>query len=126
MIFETLNESNERGELLLVDGGMCHWHLRRDGQLTIREIIVERNRQREGIGQTILHKLVGMNPNATSVFAKCPVELPANGWYAVMGFNLEGKEATRSGRILNLWRLPIYSPDITDAITVSERIVSPF
>lgn len=46
MIFETLNESNERGELLLVNGGMCHYHLRRDGQLTIREIIVWKERRR--------------------------------------------------------------------------------
>ena len=42
MIFETLYESAQRGELLLVNGGMCHWHLRRDGQLTIREIISTR------------------------------------------------------------------------------------
>lgn len=40
MIFETLCESAKRDELILVDGGFCHWHLRRDGQLTIREIIV--------------------------------------------------------------------------------------
>ena len=38
MIFESLMDSVERGELLLVDGGFCNWHLRRDGQLTIREI----------------------------------------------------------------------------------------
>mgnify|MGYP001004279681 CR=1 FL=1 len=109
MIFETLNESNERGELLLVDGGMCHWHLRRDGQLTIREIIVDRHRQRMGIGEMMLHRLVATSPDrATSVFAKCPAELPANGWYEKMGFNLEGTETTRSGRTLNLWRLPIF------------------
>ena len=42
MIFETLHESAKRGELILVDGGFCHWHLRRDGQLTIREIISTR------------------------------------------------------------------------------------
>ena len=53
MIFETLNESNERGELLLVDGGMCHYHLRRDGQLTIREIIVQHDRQGQGVGEPL-------------------------------------------------------------------------
>lgn len=26
MIFEALFESAERGELILVDGGFCHWH----------------------------------------------------------------------------------------------------
>lgn len=28
MIFETLNESAEREELVLVDGGLCHFHER--------------------------------------------------------------------------------------------------
>ncbi len=35
MIFEALYESAKRGELLLVEGGMCRWHLRRDGVLVI-------------------------------------------------------------------------------------------
>lgn len=125
MIFETLNESNGRGELLLVDGGMCHWHLRRDGQLTIREIIVQRDRQGKGIGEGMLHHLVGTNPDATSVFAKCPVELSANGWYEHMGFDLEGTETTRSGRLLKLWRLPIYSPDFSSVITADEPMRNP-
>lgn len=106
MIFETLNDSNERGELLLVDGGMVHWHLRRDGQLTIREIIVAKKQQRQGIGALML-RLLCQTPGATSIFAKCPVDLPANDWYRAMGFNLKGTETTNSGRQLNLWRLPL-------------------
>ena len=104
MIFDALNESNERGELLLVDGGMCHWHLRRDGQLTIREIIVQHDRQRQGVGRQILAALM-TTPGATSIFAKCPASLPANGWYARLGFTPEGTDTTRSGKTLNLWRL---------------------
>lgn len=106
MIFETLNESNERGELLLVDGGMCHWHLRRDGQLTIREIIVSKGRQRRGIGAYMLSELTGVE-GATSIFAKCPEDLPSNGWYEYWGFHLEGTETTRTGKALNLWRYPL-------------------
>jgi hypothetical protein len=30
MIFEALHDAAKRGELLLVSGGFCHWHLRRD------------------------------------------------------------------------------------------------
>lgn len=99
MIFETLHESAQRGELLLVDGGMCHWHLRRDGQLTIREIISTK----PGAGQTMLAELV--SKPAQSIFAKCPADLPANDWYARRGFILEGVETTQSGRELKLWRL---------------------
>lgn len=101
MIFETLYESVKRGELLLIDGGFCHWHLRRDGQLTIREIISTK----PGSGSAMLAEL--KRQPATSIFAKCPVDLPANDWYLRRGFELERIEMTRTGRKLNLWRLHI-------------------
>jgi len=104
MIFETLNESAKRGELILVDGGLCHWHLRRDGQLTIREILVLPGQRSQGIGTTILDQLKQI-PGALSIFAKCPSNLPANGWYERLGFQCEGTETTRTGRELILWRL---------------------
>jgi hypothetical protein len=100
MIFETLYESAQCGELLLVDGGMCHWHLRRDGQLTIREIIATRH----GAGSEILATLKRV-PGAVNIFAKCPENLAANGWYLRRGFTNEGTETTRTGRTLKLWRL---------------------
>lgn len=104
MIFEPLQESAQRGELILVDGGLCHWHLRRDGQLTIREIIVLPRWQRQGIGRKILESLK-LTKGATSIFAKCPADLSANEWYKAMGFQHQGTETTRSGRRLELWRL---------------------
>jgi hypothetical protein len=102
MIFETLHESAKRGELLLVDGGMCHWHLRRDGQITIREIISTR----PGAGSQML-EIIKRVPGAMSLFAKCPADLAANEWYAKRGFANEGTETTPSGRVLRLWRLQI-------------------
>jgi hypothetical protein len=102
MIFETLYESAQRGELLLIDGGFCHWHLRRDGQLTIREIISTR----PGAGSEMLERLKQVW-GAVSLFAKCPVDLAANDWYARRGFVCEGEETTRTGRRLKLWRLQL-------------------
>jgi hypothetical protein len=99
MIFETLYESAQRGELLLIEGGFCHWHLRRDGQLTIREIISIRS----GAGTEMLEFL--KRQSAKSIFAKCPVDLDSNSWYAKRGFDLERTETTRTGRKLNCWRL---------------------
>ncbi len=99
MIFETLYQSAQRGELLLIDGGFCHWHLRRDGQLTIREIISTK----PGAGSKMLDVL--KQQNASNIFAKCPADLAANNWYAKSGFANEGIETTRSGRELKLWRL---------------------
>lgn len=109
MIFETLHESSKRGELILIDGGFCHWHLcKRDdpkrkiraGQITIREIIS----LRPGAGSEILAKLKTI-AGASSLFARCPADLSANEWYKARGFQLEDTEITRTGRKLNLWRL---------------------
>ena len=99
MIFEALLRAARGGELLLIDGGFCHWHLRRDGQLTIREIIATRR----GAGSEMLEELKKVE--ATSIFAKCPAELEANAWYEKKGFICEGSEFTKSGKELRLWRL---------------------
>lgn len=105
MIFETLYESAQRGELMLIDGGICHWHMRRDGQLTIREIIS----LRPGAGSEMLRRLIGdcLEAGGHSIFAKCPAELESNEWYKKRGFVLDGTETTKSGRNLNLWRLAL-------------------
>lgn len=95
MIFETLHESSQRGELILVTGGYCRWHKRRDGVIVIYEILS----QRPGAGQAMLAQL------PRPIMAKCPADLPANAWYAKRGFALVGGEETKSGRTLNIWRL---------------------
>jgi hypothetical protein len=99
VIFETLWDSARRGELLLIDGGMCHWHLRRDGQLTIREIIAVRR----GAGSEMLARLAAV-PGARCIVAKCPADLDANAWYVRKGFALARTETTRTGRRVNAWR----------------------
>jgi ribosomal protein S18 acetylase RimI-like enzyme len=89
--------------LILVDGGMCHYHLRRDGQLTILEIIILPQAEGRGVAYAILAQLQALNP--VSIFAKCPVDLArANAWYRRQGFNLERTETTKTGRELNCWR----------------------
>lgn len=106
MIFDALNESAERGELLLREGALCHWHLRRDGQLTIREIIVLPEVRRMGKGRKVLEYLRA-RPGVSSIYAKCPADLPANEWYEAIGFTEEKPQITRSGKTLRCWRLAI-------------------
>lgn len=106
MIFQSLVQAANKGELILVNGGICHWHLRRDKQITIREIIVLPKQRGKGIGARILDELKQVD-SAESIFAKCPVDLPANDWYRHRGFELEATSTTRSGRELNHWRLRI-------------------
>lgn len=104
MIFEALNRAANRNELVLVEGGFCHWHLRRDGQLTIREIIVLPSHRRRGIATKMLAELKKV-PGAKSILAKCPFDLDSNHWYHAMGFSDAGVEVTKSGRRLRLWKL---------------------
>jgi hypothetical protein len=102
MIFEALWDSVKKGELILIDGGYCRFHLRKDGQLTILEIIS----LRKGAGSEMLEMLKKFkDKGATSILAKCPEDLVANGWYLHKGFKLEGEERTKSGRGVILWRL---------------------
>lgn len=112
MIFEPLHQSNLKGEFY---GAMCHWHLctrgQRKGQVTIREIIVECGEQGRGRGREMVDRLKQV-PGATNLFAKCPIDLPANGFYESLGFVCEGQETTSSGRVLNLWRL-ILNPHLS-------------
>lgn len=102
MIFDALFESAQRGELLLIDGGFCHWHLRKDGQLTIREIISTR----KGAGSEMLERLKQV-PGATCIVAKCPAYLKSNAWYKRRGFEMAGTETTRNGKPINVWRLEL-------------------
>lgn len=97
MIFETLHESNAKGELLLLAGGYCRWHLRRDGGITIYEILS----QVPGVGRAMLDIL---KQHSAPITAKCPADLPANTWYAKRGFALSRVEITPSGRTLNVWK----------------------
>lgn len=101
MCFERLYEAFNKDELLLIDGGMCHWHLRNDGQLTIREIFSTRS----GAGKEMLSILLSKNPK--SIVAKCPTDLESNKWYMKNGFVLVNTEATKTGRTVNTWKIEL-------------------
>lgn len=105
MIFEALYEAYKKGELIMLDGGFCRWHLRRDGQITIHEILS----CVPGTGTRMLEILwkIGKSRNASCIVAKCPDDLAANGWYASHGFKHAGIHETASGRTLNIWLLQL-------------------
>lgn len=102
MIFEALSESLERGELWLRLGAMCRWHLRRDGQLTIKEVMVEPSQRRRGAATEIVRALSSV-AGAKKLLARCPGDLPANAFWEAVGFVLMAKERTKSGRVVNVW-----------------------
>jgi len=104
VIFESLFESAQKGELVLVDNGFARFHIRRDGQMTLHEIIV--TRPGCGIGTALINQLrgIGRQKGATCILAKCPQDLPANRFYASLGFTLRDTETTPTGRKLNVWQ----------------------
>lgn len=98
-MFEQLYDSSKRGELILIDGGFCRYHIRRDGQCTIHEIIS----QKPGAGAAMLDQLSALE--CRFLLAKCPADLSSNAWYARHGFVQTAIEITPSGRRLNVWQL---------------------
>lgn len=66
-----MSESADKGELILLDGGMCRWHLRKDGVVVVREILVLPACRRRGVASTMLAEVGGRNPGRT-IRAKCP------------------------------------------------------
>jgi len=103
MIFEALNDALARGELILADGLMCRYHLRRDRVLTILEILAVPERRREGRARAVLHRLrMAYRAAADRIRAKCPADLvEGNAFWQAMGFVLVRTEPGK--RPVNVW-----------------------
>lgn len=80
-MFNILLEAAKRGELLLVDGGICYW--KRPNNNTINIIIIIATKT--GMGSFMLGKLKEL-PGVTKITASCHKELPSNAWYIKKGF----------------------------------------
>lgn len=99
MIFAALTEAADRGRLILIDGGFCRWHLRRDGTAVIRELLVLPAARGRGLGRYMVAKVRSASPN--KLIARCPLASPSNGFWKKMGFALVGE-----GRGCAVWECP--------------------
>ena len=93
MLFDSLYQSAQQNELLLIDGGMCQWHMTQERQLTIRIIISTK----PGAGTKMLEELKKVH-GWMYMLAKCPKGLPSNDWYKKKGFKMIGSEER-----VNIW-----------------------
>lgn len=99
MIFAAMAEAAGRGELILVRDGLLRWHLRRDGVVVIREIVVLPFRRGTGVGRAMLAELLDANPGRT-IRARCPAAYESNGFWRAAGFTLAAEE-----KGVNVWEL---------------------
>lgn len=84
--------------------GFCQCYRRRDGVAAIYHVAVIPERRGQGIGRALLAAIDGAlgARDAGTVRLKCPQDLPANAFYASIGFRLATIETGR-GRPLNVW-----------------------
>jgi GNAT superfamily N-acetyltransferase len=92
MIFVVLSEAAEKGELLLVRDGLCRWHLRRDGVVVIRELLVLPEARKQGIGKLLVSTVRERN-RGRRILAKCPKNYPSNAFWQRIGFALASEAA---------------------------------
>jgi GNAT superfamily N-acetyltransferase len=90
--------------------GMIRYHHRRDRVTTLHEIAVHPGHQGRGIGRALLERLEeeARGRGQIAIRLKCPIDLPANGFYAHLGFTRVGIEAGKR-RPLVVWEKQLHA-----------------
>lgn len=105
LTYQAFRESIDAKELLVaIDGnsflGFARYHRRRDGWVTLYDIVVRPDARRQKIGSRLIHDLV--QRLGVPIQLKCPEGTPANEFYRRLGFTDEGLVDGRKRR-LNRW-----------------------
>jgi len=111
MIFAALDEAARKGELILVDGGLCRFHRRRDGCVTIREVLVLPSRRRAGLGRALVALVRRLEPGRPLI-ARCPAWSEANAFWSALGFTA----AACTDEVIE-WHLPSSTAPTATPIT---------
>lgn len=80
-------------------------HCVRKPQTTLYEVAVLSDYRREGIATELIDRLAADSPY-DKIVAKCPVDLPANEFYAATGWERIDREKGKN-RELNVWELTL-------------------
>jgi ribosomal protein S18 acetylase RimI-like enzyme len=108
-----LAESIRREEVIVSENGsgiigFVEYHHRRDEQTTLYHIAVASDYRRRGIGRSLVSALreEARAFDKRVIRLKCPVDLPAQDFYARMGFQIEGEVEGKARRLV-LWALHV-------------------
>jgi len=94
----------------VVVGAALANHCTRKPQTTLYELAVDESHRREGVATSLVRRLYRNSPHDKLV-AKCPVGLPANGFYEATGWDNINTESGKN-RSLNVWEYTEQSIDI--------------
>lgn len=107
----SLERAITRGELWVACRGgavvgFCHTYYRRDGVVTVYHVAVMSEARLAGIGRALLVRVIHMadERGMEAIRLKCPADLPANAFYARLGFCHRDSETLRS-RPLHVWEM---------------------
>lgn len=111
----SLEEQLGQHELLVCEHrgkviGFVSFHHRRDGWTTIRELCVSEGWRRQGAGRALVEAVKddALRIGQSGIRLKCPLDLPANGFYAHLGFIRVAIEEGKR-RPLAVWEKPLLS-----------------
>lgn len=95
-----------------VIGFLIFRHRKIDLQTTLSDICVQTIHRCKHVGTMLIDELIHdcQQRHREFIQLKCPVDLPANGFYSRLGFDLYTTEDGKK-RQLNVWRLAISSGD---------------
>jgi len=109
-----LADSINRGQVLIAENsagpiGFVEYRHRRDEQTTLYHIAVSPDHRRQGIGRRLMTALADDARRHDKIFIqlKCPAGLPANRFYARLGFQHLLTENGRR-RPLLVWRIDLH------------------
>src|SRR4051812_19800347 len=106
-LFHWLQDAAENNNLILKDGGLCLYKLRkRDRAAVVSLLVVLPHRRRQGVGRSLLGEVVACRP--ACVEARLPKAAPAGFWLR-MGFSPSRTVPSRrpGGPGIVIWRLEL-------------------
>lgn len=113
-----------QGEVLVGESrgvivGVLHYHHRLDAMTTIYRVVVATEVRRSGLGRTLIEALEKecRRQGQQLIQLKCPVDLPANGFYARIGFQ---RTRVENGvrRALAVWEKPLDSQEAPKGVDI--------